>query len=192
MITVERGLTNRSAFAREVVGAAKKVIAAQLADVGADAVRRVDAIVAKDYNNDRTGYRSKGGTKLLGSFRFEVIKAASPTQPVKLRLFSVADDAKVASLNFGSPAHTISARDAATLVFPAGVAVTTSALTGRPLLRNTTTRFRGTGKAAHSQDGPPLVRPVSVEHPGNNPGRFMERALNGAVRARYRTAALRE
>lgn len=116
-VRVSQTLAGSSAFAAAVSRQVARKLAARLDQVGLDAVRRCDAIVAAELVNDRPANRRRGGRHLLGSFRHEVIWNGS-TFPVSIRLFSLASPVKVNAMESGADPHPISAINGPTLVFP--------------------------------------------------------------------------
>jgi hypothetical protein len=188
-IRVARNLNASSAFAEKLKRQGAKRLARRLEQIGADAVRRCDVIVSAELVNDRLPERRRGGRHLLGSFRYEVVWD-NVSFPVSLRLYSLANPAKVNAMESGADPHRIAAVNATFLSFPRGGRSSTvgilgdtklSTSRGRPQIRQGY-RGRSTGTA--------MTRLKSVEHPGNLPHSMMERALNAAVEAALSGARL--
>lgn len=169
-MAVSHVLQPHSAFAQQLRAMALRGVATYCQPIADDAVVRCDKIVGELYDNSRSGYRSKGNTKLLGSFSAEVVPSGGDF-PVQIKLHSSCDPAKLWSLENGSQPHEISGSKP--LVFPRG---NTGSTTGGP--RKRTKNFFGeTGQ---------LVRTPAVVHPGTKAGRFMEQGLASAIQARLR------
>lgn len=168
---VVRTLGANSAFARKVRAVALTKIAEHCQPIADDAVQRADQIVSELYDIGRSGYRSKGGVSLHGSFRGRVESGGD--FPVKIFLESVADEAKVMSLERGSVEHDIIGSP--NLVFERS----------EPFSQTS-----GSKKRRRTEQSPTggLVRQPAVHHPGTKAGRFMEQALASAVQARLRLA----
>lgn len=180
---ITRTITGRSAFGQELEQLSAKKLAAALEVVGRDAVRRCEAIVAAELVNDRIPERRnpKGSRHLLGSFRHEVIWDGR-NLPVTIRLYSLANPAKVNAMESGADPHKIVAVNAAFLTFPKGNRSTYigalgdikfSGSRGKPQIRQA---YRGSGTA--------MTKVEAVDHPGNMPHSMMERALNAAIDSR--------
>lgn len=177
----------RSAFAKKVErqGAAK--LRRDLEAVGRDAVRRAEAIVSAQLVDDRVPDRRKPGRHLQGSFQFEIV---GTTFPLKIRLFSLANPAKVNALNSGARRHEIAAVNAEFLAFPRGNSSTSnlgagvsgpisfSSSRGKSQIRQGYTRQ---GKGAYT-------RVPVVQHPGNKAYHILDRALRDAVDAALKGA----
>lgn len=167
-VSVSRPLGLNSDFMRDArrLGAAKT--AAKLAAVAAEADRQFDAIVNDEFRTDNTRRRSPGTRRLAGSSRTSV-EWDGDGFPVEL-VMTVLDPRqkdKVAALNYGSPPHEI--RGNPKLVFPDPQSFA---------------RKRGGRRRNLVLD--------KVDHPGNPIAhRFMERAVERAVRAAYGAAVAR-
>ena len=193
-VRVSQTLAGSSAFAAAVSRQVARKLAARLDQVGLDAVRRCDAIVAAELVNDRPANRRRGGRHLLGSFRHEVIWNGS-TFPVSIRLFSLASPVKVNAMESGADPHPINAINGPTLVFPgfnlkSGKGAAASTFVGQ-LGDTKFSSVRGTSqiRQAYGNAGV-LARPKKVDHPGNLPHSMMERALKAAVEAALSGARL--
>lgn len=166
-VTVTRTLNNQSQFAKAALKKGKAKLAPKLQAIADDAVQRAEALVAAELINDRPSSRRHAGTrKMRGSFRAEVIDGGDGTFPFTVKLTSRANEAKVKALEWGSPPHTIEARNADQLWLPS--------LPGKPPVSNAAIQAYTTKKWP--------VGP-SVEHPGNKPYMFMHRALEAAASA---------
>lgn len=185
-VTFTRPLTTNSNFGRQLLAAGQDAIEEGLAEVGRDAVRRTDDIVRKLYDNDRDGFRSKGGDKLLGSFDYKVERSPGVGLPAKLIITSSADPVKVASLEYGSKPHTITAKDKPFLVFDANPRSVFAKRVDKSLGPAKAIRQKGKGRTQSSGGKGNLTRTKSVQHPGTREGRFMRGGLEGAIRAAYR------
>lgn len=186
-LKVTRSLTSNSAFGRQIEQLSARRIARALDSIGDDAVRRCDQIVSAELVNDRIPERRKPGRHLLGSFRYEVIWDGR-SLPVSLKLYSLADPGKVNALERGADPHTITASNALWLTFPRTARSTWTGALGD-------IKFSGIGPTQRQQgyrgSGKSMTKIKSVEHPGNLPYSFMERALNAAMRDRLRSALAR-
>lgn len=186
-VRFSRPLTVNSRFGQQLLAAGQDAIEEGLAEVGRDAVRRTNDIVRKLYDNGRTGFRSKDDeTKLLNSFDFKVERSPGTGLPAKLIITSSADPAKVGALEFGSPPHTITARDAPLLVFDRNPRNVFGQRLDKKLGPAKAMRQKGRGRAQTAGGKGNLTKVKSVEHPGNREGRFMRGGLEGAIRAAYR------
>lgn len=172
VVRVTRGLTTNTVFGRQLEAAVNAAIAKDADRLAAEAVRRVDAIVAKEFNNARTGDRRRPGKHLHGSFTAKVTVGSGP-YPVVITLESDAPTVKVKSLNKGSAPHEIGA-DGGRIAFRSG---TTGGQTRRGAA------FFKQRQAVPSGRGVVVKGPV--QHPGTLPSWFMQRALEQAVAAVY-------
>lgn len=172
-VRVSRGLSPNSNVMRQIRAQGAK----QIHEVGLraahEAVKRADALVLKLYVNDRPPERRRHGRHLLGSFVGEVT-SPSGVFPVVVRLRSLAPGVKVNSLNNGSRAHTITAKNAPFLVFPTS---------GAPATQKFGRHVYGT-----QAKGGKFARHKSVQHPGTKGDHFLEQALEQAVQATYHKA----
>lgn len=165
---IAQSLGRNSAFARKLRTAAESKIEAILNDVGARAVELAEAHIAADFDNARPPERRRrpGSRHLAGSMRYRV-HVPAPGAFATVELYSEADPERVAALEFGSPPHEITGSP---LAFPRGGAEI------RP------------PRGLASREGPTFGRRdqltvvPSVQHPGNRPYRFMDRALKQAIR----------
>ncbi len=164
---VTRTISTSSSFARKLEGAAEKKVRGIVEDIAADAEVRANASYARDYQQ-RTG-------EGLGSIRAAVVGSGFPVQ---ITLDSTVEHVSI--LNAGSPPHEITPKNAKFLQFQATV-------TGLPQ-RGKAKPFQPRGQAKRFQGGRPdlginkIVRTDKVNHPGFKPGKFMQRALEAAVR----------
>lgn len=164
---VTRTVSTSSGFARKLEGAAESKVRGVVEDIAADAEDRANASYAREYQQ-RTG-------EGLGSIYAEVIGSRFPVQ---ITLDSTVDH--VGILNAGSPPHEITPRNAKFLQFQA-------TLTGLPQ-RGKPKSSQPRGQAKRFQGGRPdfginkIVRTDKVNHPGFKPGKFMQRALETAIR----------
>lgn len=189
-LRITRRLNSNSAFAHQMEGVAARRLAKALDAIGEEAVRRCDDIVAKELVNDRIPERRRPGRHLLGSFRHEVIWDGR-TLPVTIRLYSLADSAKVNAMERGADPHTITAVNAVWLTFPrqaVGKRATSpgalgdtkfSTKRGKPQIQQ---GYRG------QSTGAAMTKVKSVNHPGNLPHSMMKIALNGAINERLQSA----
>lgn len=117
-VRVSRALSPNSNVMRQVREQGARKIHAVAEQTARAAVRRADAIVSGLYDNHREPSRRRGNRRhLLGSFVGEVTSPRG-VFPVVVRLRSLAPGVKVNSLNNGSRAHDITAKNAPFLVFP--------------------------------------------------------------------------
>lgn len=178
-VFVTHGLSGNSGLARAIEQAGARALRRKLEGIEAAVKQEIEAEIAQDFNNGRSGFLSKGDTKLLGSI---IVQLEGEEFPFTLSVGSHADPGKVGALEFGSHAHTIE---------------------GNPLLYFESARI-GRGKAAGigagrssgvlgpgkisggvgSRGGSSrqLTKTPSVRHPGNRPYRFMRIGLERAVR----------
>lgn len=111
----------------------------------------------------REGHRHRPGPHLAGSFEGVVVSAPpGRSNPIRIAVRSKAAGAKVNALERGARPHGIDARNATSLVFPG------------------TNARRGT-----------IVTVPHVDHPGNQPRHFMERAMDEAVQREFQGAIRR-
>ncbi len=189
-----RPITANSRFGQQLLDVGKRQLTTDLKSVGADAVRRTEAIVAKLYDNSRTGHRSKGDVKLAGSFSFEVkpgggsrTRGGQHVATVgQVIVTSSADDAKVGALEFGSEPHVIEANEKPMLVFDRNAQNVFGKRLNAKLGPAKNIRQKGTGRAAGAGGKGNLVKVQQVQHPGTREGRFMRGGLEGAMRAAFR------
>lgn len=166
-----RAVTARSGLAAKIKAAGDAKGREFVQGIADDAARRANATFARDYET-RTGAGA-------GSI---VARVEGASFPVTLVLSSPVDH--VGILNAGAPPHGIDPVNARLLQFPAtssglsGVGVSKAALSAPS--KGTAKRFRRS-KADFGINK--IVRTPHVDHPGVKPGRFMERALEAALRA---------
>jgi len=192
-----------SAFANRVRSAAARQVRPMLQAVADDAAMRANAYVEANYQRrtDDVRRRDPSAPHLHGSFTGTV---EGTEFPITIALRSSAPDVVVHSLNSGARAHTIRARNAPHLRFPAE-GVGASAGYFQANLRKGVRRVRGTRQggqrvprpqrfsaspaaSAQASSGKPLIKTLEVNHPGIAPSYFMELAVEGAVRTALRAS----
>lgn len=172
---VTRKLSANSQFGRDVAHILAREAAHKFADVARLAEQEADRIVAAEFVNDRSPDRRRTGRHLLGSFNAHV-EWDGQGFPVSISLGSTAEGKKLGSLNYGSPAHSITGA----LVFPVAERLTAGATsTLKPKARRIQAAYGKGSKGAQ------YVRTSEVNHPGTKAKHFMERALESAVRKTY-------
>jgi len=179
-VRVVQSVTARNALGKKIAGAGAAKLYREANAIGADAVKRCNAIVAAEMVNDRIPERRRPGRHLLGSFQYEIV--GDPAHlPVSIRVFSSANPAKVNALMSGAKPHRITANEAF-LVFPRGNASTSISADGVPTF--STRRGKGQVHQAYTGKGKSMTKVQSVNHPGNAPHHVMQRALTAAAKAR--------
>ena len=184
-IKLTHQLTAHSGLMRSLIAQGAENIEDEMAGVVDDVVREVESIIRDEFNNSRTGFLSKGDTKLLGSIRADVSNTGS--FPVVVSVWSEADEAKVASLERGARPHPIPKVVGDTfLYFPSarigrGKAAGVGRSRGKGVLGPGSIRG-GTGSRGGVSNQ--VAKVSQVNHPGNRPFRFMRQGLNRAIRNR--------
>lgn len=166
---ITRTITLRSDLGRQIQAAGERKVRAIAEQIVDDAARRANATFARDYET-----KSGAGA---GSIYGRVEGSAFP---ITLVLTSDVEHVKI--LNAGSPPHIITPVNARFLQFQAsvtGLSGTLSQASTNAPRRGTAKRFRRSGTDFGINK---IVRTDRVQHPGVAPGRFMERALETAVR----------
>lgn len=167
-IEISRQLGPNSAFGRQLREKSLAQIDRILDRIGERAVQYAEDHIADTFNINRPAFRRRmpGSRRLAGSMRYRVEHPAGMIGRVEL--LSMADPTRVAALEFGSPAHPI---------------------VGNPLLAFPTSE-PGSRRATAASIPRFRVTPA-VNHPGNPPFRFMQRALDRAVNEVLATARAR-
>lgn len=176
-VRVERGLSVNSQFMKAARKRGAAVTEKRLRGLAQVAEQAFDEIVGEDFVNDRSADRRRPGRHLLGSSVCTV--EGGGDFPMKLVLKSLAPSVKVNSLNYGAKPHEI--RGSPFLYFPA--ASQSAKFPGRQAAY---TRNRAGARA-----GGRRIRTPQVDHPGNEPHNFLERALERAVEREYGAARAR-
>lgn len=172
---ITRPLGPNSAFMKAARHKGAAETARRLNNVAKRAEQIFDEIVQSELVNDRAADRRKTGRHLLGSANAQV-EWDGVEFPVVLSLGSLAESAKVNSLNHGSKAHTITGNP--WLVFPV-------ASRGAPKGQGAGVRVARAAAYGRQRKGSPTVRTNSVNHPGTKAYYFIERALERAVEEAY-------
>lgn len=178
-IQVTRGINDKSRFAQQALEFGKRELRKKVNQIGRDAIAETEKLVDELYVNNRVKRRRNGTVKLRSSFKYRVETTSDLRTPYIIVLYSVAEDAKVLSLENSSVAHPIKAKPGQFLVFPR--------LPGPSAQRAGLHRKQGNA-SLYAQQTKPLVKVESVQHPGTNAGRFMQRGLERAVNATLRNA----
>lgn len=157
-VRITRGLTANTVFGNQLEKQVNEAIARQADLLAKEAVLRVNAIVAKEFDTATPVSQRRPGKHLLGSFTASVRLESGP-YPVVISLRSNAPAVKVNALNNGSAPHEIGG-NGRRLAFPD--------------LNGTTSPRTGDRRA---------VRQGPIVHPGTRPSWFMQRALEQATSA---------
>lgn len=188
-VTVFSPLRSNSAFAQAIEEAAGRKVAGILNDLRDDLEREANAIIREELVTDRPPARRKAGERHLeGSIVATV--SWNGTFPIEVSLTSRAERHKVAALEFGSPPHSIYARNKPLLVFPStqGRSAEFGAKGKRYFLQPASRKgafaagsnrrqLQGYGRTASG-----VIRTPHVFHPGNQPYRFLEKAMERVIR----------
>lgn len=171
-VRITRTLGANSAFAAKVKAAAEPQVRRQLEELSAIAKEEFNNIVSAEFSNDRAPERRRTGRHLLGSARVVI---SGSTFPLQVTISSLAEGAKVASLDKGSRPHIIQGNPY--LYFPAAKQ---GAYSPR---RQAVATAQSRNKAGFR-----TIKAASVNHPGTAAHHFLERALERAVQRVYRQA----
>lgn len=183
-LTPSRTLAGTSKLAQEAQRQGLAELQRRMEAIGADAVERINTLVAAKVITDRAPDRRHPGRHLAGSFRYRVIFGPKGGFPVRLEVYSLANKEKVNALESGARRHPIVAKPGGWLEFPK-TSVRHSVVNGQTVF---TGKDRGSKSAYGSK---PTVRAKKVDHPGNRKYAFMRRGLDQAIRAAFGSAGAR-
>lgn len=180
-VRVVRSLGSTSQFMRAARRKGATETARRLEAVARASEQAFDEIVGNEFANDRDPSRRKTGRHLVGSSHAEILWD-SDDFPVEIQISSLAESGKVNALNSGADPHPI--YGSPWLVFP----VAEKRKTGASNKSSARGVNRARSKRAGSRRANPTVRTDMVDHPGNAPHYFLQRALERAVNAAYAKA----
>lgn len=169
---ITRTVTLRSALGQQIRAAGERKVRALAEEIVEDAADRANASFAREYEQ-RTG---AGSGSIYG-------RVEGSSFPITLVLTSDVEHVKI--LNAGARPHIITPNTAKYLQFQAstgslsGVGLGVSKKAAAAPRKGTAKRFRGSSANFGVNK---IVRTDLVNHPGVLPGKFMERALEAAVR----------
>lgn len=172
-----------SAFAQKVAADSARLTRRRLDSMAEEVVTEVNSIIQAKMVTDRDPSRRKKYQRhLLGSIVCEV---EGTKFPIRLVVHSLAEQAKVASLEEGSVQHTIRASAGEFLYFPATAAATRKRAE-RGLLSGNLGTYGKRGRAKGS--GVKSVKLDETWHSGNAGYHFMRDGLRRVVERRLRSA----
>lgn len=194
-VEVTRSLASSSSFARQVEAAAAKQAVKKLRAVTDDATVEANRLIAQKLVIDRGKYRHKEGTRhLYGSVKVEV-EWDGRSFPVTLVAKAIGNQKKIGALEYGSPPHVITARNAPTLAITSTKGVATEIGRGGAIVRlesGNKPSARAQSQARTSNNplsrSLRLAKPVSVNHPGNRAYGFLRGGLEKAVQKAFGSA----
>lgn len=175
-VEIRQTVGGNSAFAQKVAADSARLTRKRLDSMSEEVVTEVNSIISQRMVTDRDPSRRKAYQRhLLGSI---VCDVEGTSFPIELVVHSLAEQAKVASLEEGATQHFIQGDPF--LYFPATRAVAKRNPSGRPGTYGKRGRAKGSG-----------VRMVKLEetwHPGNIGYHFMRDGLRRVVERRLRSA----